>query len=46
MNRSRFSLANSSGGSNPSSSDPGNGWDEFNQQLQGVSRFKMILKRD
>jgi RHS repeat-associated protein len=30
----------------PSLNNPGNGWDEFNQQLQGVSRFKMILKRD
>lgn len=30
----------------PSYNNPGNGWDEFNQQLQGVSQFKMILKRD
>ena len=29
----------------PSYNNPNNGWDEFNQQLQGVSQFKMILTR-
>jgi hypothetical protein len=30
----------------PSFNNPGNGWDEFNQQLHGVTQFKMILNRD
>lgn len=30
----------------PSYNNPNNGWDEFNQQLQGVTQFKMILIRD
>ncbi|MGO3708266.1 RHS repeat-associated core domain-containing protein [Mesonia hippocampi] len=30
----------------PSYNNPNNGWDEFNQQLKGVTQFLMILKRD
>lgn len=30
----------------PSYNNSGNGWDEFNQQLDGVSSFQMIMNRD